>query len=128
MKWNVRLTNAARNQLLSIKDSRIRAQILKRIDALENDPEKQGKALDEDLFGYRSIRTVKERYRILFRIEAKEVIVLVVMLGIRKEGDKKDVYALAKKLARLGLLDLVTPLLALQSSETDKQPGSSENE
>jgi hypothetical protein len=36
-----------------------------------------------------------------------EVLVLVVMLGIRKEGDKKDVYALAKKLERFGLLDLI---------------------
>lgn len=32
--------------------------------------------------------------------------VLVVALGIRKEGDKKDVYNLAKKLIRLGLLEL----------------------
>ncbi len=29
---------------------------------------------------------------------------LVVAPGIRKDGDKKDIYALAKKLVRLGLL------------------------
>jgi len=39
-------------------------------------------------------------------MEAERVVVIVVALGIRKEGDKKDVYELAKKLAQLGLLDL----------------------
>lgn len=108
MKWNVRLANAAQNQLFSIKDSRIRAQISKRIDALADHPGIQGKSLNEELIEYRSVRTVKERYRIIYKIQKEEIIVLVVMVGIRKEGDKKDVYALAKKLKRLGLLDLIT--------------------
>ncbi|MEB3189768.1 MAG: hypothetical protein VKL42_05430 [Snowella sp.] len=30
---------------------------------------------------------------------------MIVALGIRKDGSKQDVYALAKKLLRLGLLD-----------------------
>jgi mRNA interferase RelE/StbE len=93
--------------LLSIKDSRIRSQILKRIDTLENNPEQRGKPLDEDLYGYRSIRAVGQRYRVIYKVYENEVLVLVVMLGIRKEGDKKDVYALAKKLERFGLLDLI---------------------
>jgi mRNA interferase RelE/StbE len=29
----------------------------------------------------------------------------VVALGMRKDGDKKDIYQLAKKLMRLGLLN-----------------------
>jgi hypothetical protein len=40
--------------------------------------------------------------RILYKLEEEQVIVAVVALGIRK----MDVYELAKKLARLGLLDL----------------------
>jgi hypothetical protein len=32
-------------------------------------------------------------------------LVLIVALGMRKEGDKKDIYELAKKLKQLGLLD-----------------------
>jgi mRNA interferase RelE/StbE len=35
----------------------------------------------------------------------KRWIVTVVALGMRKEGDKKDIYQLAKKLMRLGLLN-----------------------
>lgn len=125
MKWNVRLGDTARNQWLSIKDSRIREHIHKRIKALENNPEQQGKSLGQELADYRSVRAVKERYRILYKIEAEEVVVLVVAMGIRKEGDKKDIYMLAKKLAQLGLLDLVTPA----TPDSDKQqPSESEGE
>ncbi len=73
---------------------------------LEYEPEKQGKPLSDELAGYRSIRAVGQRYRILYKLEEEQVIVAVVALGIRKAGDKKDVYELAKKLARLGLLDI----------------------
>lgn len=120
--------------MLSIKDSRIRLQILKRIDALENYPEQQGKSLGEELSGYRSVRAVKERYRILYKTEKEKIVVLVVTMGIRKEGDKKDVYAVAQKLSRLGLLDLIKPLLssstpdAHKAAESDEQSDTTEEE
>jgi len=88
-----------------------------RIRALAENPDIQGKPLGDDLFGYRSVKVVKARYRILYKTEGDKVVVLVVTIGIRKEGDKKDAYAMAKKLLRLGLLDLVTPLLSSSTSE-----------
>jgi mRNA interferase RelE/StbE len=54
--------------------------------------------------GYRSLRAVGQRYRILYKVEAHRVIVSIVALGIRKDGDKADVYELAKRPVRLGLL------------------------
>jgi mRNA interferase RelE/StbE len=105
VKWRIKLTIPALRQLEAIKDTRIKESIGRRINALGNDPEKQGKPLAEELAGYRSIRAIGQRYRILYRLEAEQVVVLVVTIGLRKEGDKADVYALAKKLARLGLLD-----------------------
>jgi mRNA interferase RelE/StbE len=48
----------------------------------------------------------KKRYRIIYRLEDEQVVVVVVAVGIRKAGDKGGVYALATKLARLGLLDV----------------------
>ena len=108
MRWHIKLTLPALQQLAAIKDTRVRQSISRRINALENDPERQGKPLGDELTGYYSIRAVGQRYRILYKLEAEQVIVVVVALGIRKQGDKKDVYALAKKLARLGLLDLDT--------------------
>ena len=106
MSWIVRLTVPAKKQLAAMKDKRIRESISRRINGLENDPERQGKLLTDELAGYRSIRAVGQRYRIIYKIEAERVIVLVVTIGIRKEKDKKDAYELAKKLARLGLLDV----------------------
>ena len=105
MNWEIRLTLPAKKQLAAISDKRIQESINKRINGLEHEPEKQGKLLSDDLAGYRSIRAVGQRYRIIYRIEAEIVTVVVVTLGIRKEKDKKDVYELAKRLARLGLLD-----------------------
>ena len=104
MKWQVIMLPIAEKLLADIGDRRVRESISKRIDALADDPEKQGKPMIDELRGYRSIRAVGQRYRILYRVEAERVIVVVVALGIRKEGDKKDVYELAKKLVRLGLL------------------------
>ena len=106
MRWKIKLTLPALKQLAAIRDTRIRESISRRINALENNPEEQVKPLAAELAGYRSIRAVGQRYRILYKLEEERIIVLVVALGIRKAGDKKDVYELAKKLARLGLLDL----------------------
>ena len=106
MKWQVILLPIAENQLAEIRDRRIRENIGKRINDLEYEPEIQGKPLIEELAGYRSVRAVGQRYRIIYKVEDERVMVLVVALGIRKDGDKKDVYNLAKKLIRLGLLDL----------------------
>ena len=103
--WQVRVTAPALKQLAEIKDTRIKESIIKRINALDNEPEKQGKPMNGDLVGYRSVRAVGQRYRIIYKLEEEQVVVFVVGLGIRKEGDKADVYELAKKMLRLGLLD-----------------------
>ena len=105
-RWAIGLAKQARKQLTEITDSRILKHISQRIDKLEYEPEKQGKPLNDDLAGYRSVRAVGQRYRIIYKIDEDRVLVLVVTVGIRKEGDKHDAYAQAIKLARLGLLGL----------------------
>ena len=104
--WNVVIMPVAKEHLASIKDRRIQEGLKTSLRRLEYEPEKQGKPLSDELAGYRSLRAVGQRYRILYKLEEEQVIVAVVALGIRKAGDKKDVYELAKKLAKLGLLDL----------------------
>lgn len=106
MRWQIIVLPIAEKLLTEISDRRIRENISRRINGLEHEPEKQGKPLKDELAGYRSVRAVGQRYRIIYKIDDEKVIVVVVALGIRKEGDKKDVYTLAKRLARLGLLDL----------------------
>ena len=77
----------------------INFQFCKRsIEKLKDEPEKQGKALSEELLGYRSIRSVGQRYRIIYRIEQDRVVVVIVGVGRRKEGDKRDVYAVTQDL------------------------------
>lgn len=45
------------------------------------------------------------RYELPYKIRREEVVVVVVAAGIRKEGQRDDIYALAKKLIRLRLLE-----------------------
>lgn len=104
--WNVIILPVAKKHLATIRDRRVQEGLKTSLRRLEYEPEKQGKPLSDELTGYRSIRAVGQRYRILYKLEEEQVIVVVVALGMRKQGDKKDVYELAKKLARLGLLDL----------------------
>lgn len=89
--------------LSSLSDHRIRLKIAKRIEGLKSEPEKQGKLLTEELSGFRSLRAVGQRYRIVYKVERNKVIVTVIAIGLRKDGDKKDIYALAQKLVRLKL-------------------------
>ncbi len=105
MTWKIALTPTARKALAGIRDRRVRSLVAARIDRLAEDPDKQGKALVGELMGYRSLRAVGQRFRILYRTKKQEVIVVVVALGRREEGSKRDVYALARKLIRLRLLE-----------------------
>ena len=74
------------------------------MDQLAKAPEQQGKPLVGELASFRSVRAVGQRYCIVYRVERREVVVVIVAVGKRKAGDKGDIYELAKKLLRLGLL------------------------
>lgn len=91
--------------LEAIRDRRVRQSLRDRIDALRDDPEKQGKPLVGELAGFRSLRAVGQRYRIIYRVESERVVVFVVAVGMRREGSKSDIYALARKLLRLRLAE-----------------------
>lgn len=107
MTWQVMFTPEAQAMLDDIKDRRVKQKIAERIDKLaKEDPLKQGKALAAELTDFYSVRAVGQRYRIIYSLDGEKIIILVVAVGIRREGSKSDVYALAKKLMRLGLLEL----------------------
>jgi mRNA interferase RelE/StbE len=105
LTYKIELTLQARRMLKDISDRRVREKIQKRIDDLAHEPEKQGKPLVDEMEGYRSLRAVGQRYRIIYSVQREEVIVYVMAVGLRKHGSKSDVYELAKKLIRLGLLE-----------------------
>jgi mRNA interferase RelE/StbE len=107
--YQLEITPTALGLINKVQDRRIRAKIIETIDGLAEDPEKKGKPLTAELDGYRSVRAVGQRYRIIFRIDNDKVVVLVVAASLRKEGDKKDIYTLAKKLIRARLLEPASP-------------------
>ncbi len=100
IKW----TETALKHAAAIPNQRIRRLISQRVDQLAESPEQQGKPLVGELAGFRSVRAVGPRYRIVYRVERREVVVVIVAVGRRKAADKHDIYALAKKLLHLGLL------------------------
>lgn len=102
--YEIKWTETALKLVEAIPDQRIRRLISQRTDQLANSPEPQGKALIGELAGFRSVRTVGQRYRIVYRVERREIVVVIVAVGRRKSGDKGDIYELAKKLLRQGLL------------------------
>ena len=104
MTYRIDIVPTAFKALSEISDRRIQEKIRDRIDGLAHHPEQQGKWLGGELAGFRSIRAVGQRYRIIYRTEKHRVIVIILAIGVRKEGDKIDIYALAKNLFRLHML------------------------
>lgn len=105
MRYQVLLTSEAVDMLRGVSDRRIRSQIVRRIERLSDDPEKQGKPLTGPLAGYRSLRVAGQRYRIVYRVDRGAVRVIVVAAGIRREGGRRDIYRLAQRLVRRGLVE-----------------------
>jgi mRNA interferase RelE/StbE len=87
------ITEEALAMLAEIEDVRVKAKLLERIGKLAEEPDKQGKPLMDDLIGFRSIRAIGQRNRIIYRIHEGAVMVLVVGAGLRKEGHRSDIYA-----------------------------------
>lgn len=104
MKYRVLITDTCLRLIQRITDKKIQRSILDQVQKLSDEPEKQGKKLVKDLSGFLSVHAAG-RYRIIYKIDKPTVIVYVLAAGIRKEGDKKDIYKIAKKLLDAGLLD-----------------------
>jgi len=105
MTYKIIIAPTALKMLKGIADRRVRDLLVKRIDDLTEEPEKQGKPLVAELSGYRSIRAAGQRYRIVYRVTNDKILVYIIAVGIRKEGSRTDIYNLAKKLIRLRLFD-----------------------
>ncbi len=104
MAYQIKITPTAFEALDAITNRRTRSAIVRRIDTLAEEPEKLGKPLRGLLAGFMSTRAAGQRYRVIFRIEKDKKQVLVYLVGIRKEGSRKDVYALAEHLVQRGLI------------------------
>jgi mRNA interferase RelE/StbE len=104
MVYQIEITITVLAALKAIADQRTRSAIMRRIDVLGKEPEKQGKPLRGWLAGFRSIRAAGQRYRVVYRIDVVQKQVVVYMVGMRKEGSRRDVYELAEHLVKRGLI------------------------
>jgi mRNA interferase RelE/StbE len=104
LKYKILITDTCLALIEKIPDKKIRRTILNRIEELSDEPDKQGKMLVKDLSGFRSIHAAG-RYRIIYKVDKQTVIIYILAAGIRKQGDKKNIYKIAKKLLDAGLLD-----------------------
>ncbi|MBF8266758.1 MAG: hypothetical protein HW388_266 [Dehalococcoidia bacterium] len=104
MVYRIEITPTALEMLEAITDRRTQSAIVRRINGLAQEPQMQGKALRGELAGFLSIRAAGQRYRVVYRVEEQNERVIVYLVGIRKEGSRQDVYALAQRLVRRGLL------------------------
>lgn len=81
MKYRVQLTDIAKKMLAEITDVRVKKKIAERIDKLTNSPDLQGKSLKGIFLGYRSIRAVGQRYRIVFKVIEQKLVVYIHRCG-----------------------------------------------
>lgn len=102
MTWQIKFTLTASEMLRSMEKVD-RTAILKGVKRLEQEPEKRGKPLRGLLTGYRSLRV--SRYRIVYQIVDESTIVITLAVGIRREGNQKDIYSIVKNLIRSNLLE-----------------------
>ncbi|MCZ7585038.1 MAG: type II toxin-antitoxin system RelE/ParE family toxin [Deltaproteobacteria bacterium] len=102
--YTVRWTQKAKEMLSRISDKRIQSKLVDRADRLTLEPEQQGKPLGNELTGFRSVRAVGQRYRIIYTVERKIITVQVVGVGIRRSGSRDDIYEIARKLIKSGIL------------------------
>jgi len=102
--YKIQLTKVAAENIQKI-DTKTRDQIINKINQLKDEPLLLGKPLKGLLKEFRSVRAAGQRYRIIYKVIENEIIVIIVAVGIRKSGDKKDIYELMKKYIKIGLID-----------------------
>ncbi len=97
MTYQVVITTVAKDQLVAIADLRVREKIRDRIRDLAANPVQQGKALRGALAGYRSVRAVGQRYRVIYQVHEAKITVYVIEIGLLRRGDRADVYTQAEQ-------------------------------
>jgi len=97
-RYEIEIAPTGYRSLKTLKNKKLRREIAKIIDGLARGPEEQGKALLEPLEGVRSVRAVRGRFRILYKVDRRARLVSVLLVGRRAAGKDADIYALAQKL------------------------------
>ena len=84
VKYSIEIKRSAQKEIESISTKKDRQRIIRRITALANDPRPPG---CEKLSGSEHYRVRQGRYRIIYEVQDKKLIIVLI-----KVGDRKDVY------------------------------------
>jgi len=103
MTYIIRLSDRAEANLQAIANPEVQNQIIARIDFLARNA-LAGKPLGKSLKGYRSLRAARSRYRIIYQVKRAEIVIIIVLIGLRKGRDFDDVYRTLERLKREGML------------------------
>ncbi len=98
--FDIIFTESALTDLDDIKDARTQKAIARKVDELKTEPDQRGAPLKGNLKDFRKLKAAGGRYRVIYQVAMLESVVTVVVVGIRKEGDKRDAYRIANR--RLG--------------------------
>jgi mRNA interferase RelE/StbE len=101
--YKIKLTSIASENIKKLNIT-VQKQVINKIESLKEEPLLLGKPLKGSLKEFRTIRAAGQRYRIIYKVMELEIIVIIIAVGIRKDGDKKDIYELMKKYIKTGLL------------------------
>ena len=95
--------------LEAIADPRLRGDISRRIDGLQEDPAGKGRALTGELSGFYVVRNLEAGYRIVYKVEAERVVVCALSVktggGAMRSATAADLHSLARRLVAMRLFE-----------------------
>ena len=81
-RYSVAIKPSAKKELLAVSNKKDRQRIVRRIEALAEDPRPRG---CEKLSGYDRYRLRQGRYRIVYEVRDETVLVVIVRIGHRRD-------------------------------------------
>ncbi|MDX1440025.1 MAG: type II toxin-antitoxin system RelE/ParE family toxin [Rubricoccaceae bacterium] len=84
-QYKLLIKASAAKELKAIPNKKDRQRVVRRIQSLENNPRPRG---SQKLSGRERYRIRQGQYRIVYSIEANELVVYVVKIGHRKDVDR----------------------------------------
>ena len=98
MSYRVVIAQRALESLNAVLNRRLAEQLSQHIGHLATDPEELGWPLAGELKGYRCLRSAGGWFRIVYRVVASTVEVVLVSVGQARPAEVRDMRALAQTL------------------------------
>ena len=98
MSYRVIIAQRALESLNAVLNRRLAEQLVQHLSDLATDPEERGWPLAGELKGYRCLRSAGGWFRIVYRVVASTVEVVLVSVGQARPAEVRDMRALAQTL------------------------------